>query len=162
MEDTPFSRKTRRGMNEEDCFAAGQQARGISQLTTPAQIGEVGERSCSAVGGVELYNKLISFLARTRRGMKGFPDEESEEEERDHRTGPCSRGEALQYNRILPRTRSGNDVTISNYGEQCRVGCRLDAAIHLRVCTILRLMGESNGSNPDAPRRTWTGGKTGT
>ena len=49
VEDKPFSRKTRQNMNEEDCFAAGQQARGISQLTTPAQIGEVGKRSCSAV-----------------------------------------------------------------------------------------------------------------
>ena len=146
MEDTPFLRKTRRGMNEEDCFAAGQQARGISQLTTPAQIGEVGERSCSAVGGAELYNKLISFLARMRRGMKGFPDEESEEEERDHRTGPCSRGEAPPYNRILPLTRSCNDVTISNCGEQCRVGRGLNAAIHLHVRTILRLMRESSGS----------------
>ena len=35
VEDKPFSRKTRQKMNEEDCFAAGQQARGISQLTTP-------------------------------------------------------------------------------------------------------------------------------
>ena len=79
VEDTPFSRKTRQNRNEEDCFAAGQQARGISQLTTPAQIGEVGIKSCSAVGGVETHNKLISFLARTRQGMKGLPDKESEE-----------------------------------------------------------------------------------
>ena len=50
-----------------------------------------GKRSCFAVGGVEVYTKLISFLARTRRGVKGFPDEESEGKERDHRTGPCSR-----------------------------------------------------------------------
>ena len=35
VEDKPFSRKTRQNMNEEDCFAAGQQARGISHLTTP-------------------------------------------------------------------------------------------------------------------------------
>ena len=35
VEDKPFPRKTRRYRNEEDCFAAGQQARGISQLTTP-------------------------------------------------------------------------------------------------------------------------------
>ena len=66
-------------MDEEDCFAAGQQARGISQLTTPAQIGEVGIKNCSAVGDVETHNKLISVLAWTRRGMKGFPDKESEE-----------------------------------------------------------------------------------